>query len=117
MKQTTKSNVGFRDRLDPLNDTVTAKPYGGSGVSLSASTLVRTGATTLNGIYVSSTTSGVLKIWDSTTASGTVKIDTFTPAVGWHNFGGLNCSTGLYIQVVSGTIAFTPNYDDPTVQS
>lgn len=117
MKQSTKSNVGFRDRLDPLNDTVTTKPYGNSGTSISASTLVRTGATVLNGFYVSSTTSGVIKIWDSTTASGTVKVDTVTPAVGWHNLGGLACSTGLYIQVVSGTIALTPNYNDPTSQS
>lgn len=117
MKQTTKSNVGFRDRLDPLNDTVTNKPYGNTGTNISANTLIRTGQTVIRGIYVNSTSSGVLKIWDNTSAAGTVKFNNFTPAVGWQNLGDVLCSTGLYVSVISGTIDCTVVYNDPTSQS
>lgn len=116
MKQTTKSNVGFRDRLDPLNDTVTVKPYGNVGINITASTLIRTGASVIVGFYVNSTTAGTVKIWDNTSAAGTVKFNTITPLIGFHNLGGVACATGIFV-TIGGTIDITFIYNDPTAQS
>lgn len=117
MKQTTKSNVGFRDRLDPLNDTVTIKPYGNVGTNLSASALVRTGAAVIVGIMVNSTTAGSIKLWDNTSAAGTVKVNTFTPpAAGFYPVGGIACATGIFA-TLTGTIDVTVVWNDPTSQS
>lgn len=101
-------------RLDAINDKVTTRAEGMSYVMLTASALVRTGATTLKGFFVSSTTAGTVKIWDNTAASGTVLIDTITPTnLGWYDCGNLSAGTGVYV-TLGGTISVTISYVDNT---
>ena len=101
-------------KLDAINDKVTTRAEGMSYVMLTASALVRTGATTLKGFFVSSTTAGTIKIWDNTAASGTVLIDTITPTnLGWYDCGNLSAGTGVYV-TLGGTISVTISYIDNT---
>ena len=101
-------------KLDAVNDKVTTRAEGMSYVNLTASGLVRTGATTLRGFFVSSTTAGTVKIWDNTAASGTVLIDTITPSnLGWYDCGNLSAGTGVYV-TLGGTISVTISYVDNT---
>jgi hypothetical protein len=81
-------------------------------VNLTASALVKTGAGRVAGFYVNSTTSGVIKFWDNTSAATTAITGNITPAVGAHAFpADGNFGTGLYVQVVSGTIDITVFYN------
>lgn len=72
---------------------------------LTASTnAVKSGPGVLIGMYVNSTSSGTIKIYDSLTQTGTVINNTITPAIGWHTFGGAGgraFSTGLSITIAS----------------
>lgn len=88
------------------------RPAGYQGTQISASTkLADNGGGHVRGFYVSSTTSGTIKIWDNSAASGTVLLETATPAVGWHDLGGIAFGTGLYVTLantIEVTIVWTP---------
>jgi hypothetical protein len=81
------------------------KPFNGSDISASTSA-VKTGAGILRGMYVNSTSSGTIKIYDSLTQTGTVLHNTITPAIGFHNFGDRAFSTGLSV-TIGGTLDVT----------
>ena len=80
-----------------------------SPVRLTASGVLRAAPGTIKGFYVSSHTSGTVKIWDNPSAgSGTVVVNTITLAAGpqWVELGGLFGSTGLYA-TIGGTADIT----------
>lgn len=77
--------------------------------NLTASAQLKAGYGEIVGFYVNSTTAGTIKIWDSLTATGTVINNTITPAVGYHNLGGVAFNTGCYI-TIGGTIDVTFHY-------
>ena len=68
----------------------------GKYTNLSASAQVKAGEGILRGMYVNSTNAGTVKLWDSLTAANTVINNTITPAIGYHDLGGVAFSTGLY---------------------
>ena len=69
--------------------------------NISASTLIKTGEGVLRGMYVNSTSTGTIKLWDNTSAAGTVINNTITPAIGYHDLGGVVFSTGLYATIAN----------------
>lgn len=75
-----------------------------------ASALIKTGYGILKGMYVNSTSSGTIKIFDGTDNSGAVIDNTITPAVGYHNLGGVAFTTGLYV-TIGGTLDVTLHYE------
>lgn len=74
-----------------------------------SSALIKTGAGTLVGMYVNSTSAGTIKLWDNTAGSGTVINNTITPAIGYHNLGNTAFTTGLYA-TIGGTLDVTLYY-------
>lgn len=70
-------------------------------LNLTASALVKTGPGILVGMYVNSTSSGTIKFWNNTSAAGTVINNTITPAIGYHNLGNANFTTGLYATIAN----------------
>lgn len=82
---------------------------GNTYVNQSASATIKSGAGDLIGIYVNSTSSGNLKIYDNTAASGTVILNTFAPSAGWNPMP-FHFATGLTVQVASGTIDYTVSF-------
>lgn len=82
---------------------------GRSYVNLSADTLVKTGDGELLGIFVASSSSGTVKIWDNTSAATTVLVNTFTAIAGtWYPLP-FHFINGLYIDI-TGTIDLTVSY-------
>jgi len=79
--------------------------------NLTASGLVKTGPGILVGMYVNSTNAGTIKFWDNTSAATTVINNTITPAVGYHNLGGANFSTGLYATIAGTALDVTLYYE------
>ena len=78
--------------------------------NLSASaTALKNGPGILVGMYVNSTSSGTIKIYDSLTQAGTVMNNTITPAVGLHDFFSGGFSTGLSV-TIGGTLDVTLYY-------
>lgn len=77
-------------------------------VNLTASGQLKASAGTIKGFYVSSHTSGTVKLWNNTAGSGTVLVNTITLAAGpqWVELGGLYGSTGLYA-TIGGTADIT----------
>ena len=81
---------------------------GGSapGRNLTSDTLVKTGEGDLLGIFVASSTSCTIKLWDNTSAATTVLVDTFSAsAATWYPLP-FRFTTGLYLDI-SGTCALT----------
>jgi hypothetical protein len=74
----------------------------GSYKNITGTGNVSTGACSLNGFYVNSTSTGTLVLRDGG-AGGTVMTGTITPAIGWHE---LPVSTG---GILHATIANTLN--------
>lgn len=74
--------------------------------NLTASALVRGAQGKLLGIFVASTSSGTIKLWDNTAASGTVIVNTFSPTAGVFYPLPANFTTGLYI-TIGGTLDCT----------
>jgi hypothetical protein len=74
--------------------------------NLSASALVRTGAGQLLGIFVASSSSGTVKLWDNTSAATTVIINTTSVAAGTFYPVPATFSTGLYV-TIGGTADIT----------
>ena len=77
-----------------------------SYVRLTGSGSVIAGEGVLCGMYVSSTSSGTVKLYDYLSATSTVINNTITPAIGYHNLGNVHCTTGCYCQT-TGTIDVT----------
>ena len=82
---------------------------GRSYSNLSASTLVKTGAGQVVGIFVASSSSGTLKLWDNTSAATTILVNTFSAvAATWYPLP-FSFTVGLYV-TVGGTIDCTVSY-------
>lgn len=79
--------------------------------NLTASGLVKTGFGNVDGIIISSHTSGTVKLWDSTTATGTVIVNTLAFNVGEHfvPLYDLVFNTGLFV-TIGGTADITVVY-------
>jgi hypothetical protein len=69
--------------------------------NISASTLIRTGRGRLLGIFVASTTSGTIKVWDNTSAAGTVIVNTFTPQAATFYPIPAELITGCYVTLAN----------------
>lgn len=102
-------------QLGALIDKISTRTEKYSYTNISASTLIRTGAGQIKGIFVASTTAGTFKCWDNTSAATTVIVNTTTPAtVGWYEFGDLGFTTGLYV-TIGGTMDCTVVWKDNTI--
>lgn len=79
----------------------------GNHKNISTSTLIKSGAGNLIGIFVASASSTpAIKVWDATSAAGTVLVNTFTPVGGsFYPIPG-NFVNGLYV-TISGTVDCT----------
>jgi len=81
---------------------------------ISATTIIKTQAAKLKGIFVSSASATpTIVVYDAQTATTTVKvIDTFTPvsATNYSFFDGISAEHGLYI-VIGGTVSCTVYYE------
>jgi hypothetical protein len=95
------SDIKASDRSQPVMGGI--KKLNGT-----TSQLVKTGAGVLCGIFVNSTTSGTVKLWDNTAASGTVIVNTHTISPGWNPMP-FPFDTGLYI-TVANTIDYSISY-------
>lgn len=79
----------------------------GSFSNISTSTLVKSGAGKLLGIFCASASSTpTIKVWDSTAASGTVVVNTFTPIPGNYHAIPADVANGIYV-TISGTVDCT----------
>jgi hypothetical protein len=79
-------------------------------VNLTSSAVLAAGECVVEGFYVNSTSSGVLKLYNhpsAATESNQVIGGFLTPAAGFHNLLGLTATAGLYVGVPSGTINVT----------
>ena len=75
-----------------------------------ADTLLKTGGGDLVGIFVASSTSCTIKLWDNTSAATTVLVNTFSAsAATWYPLP-FRFNTGLYLDV-SGTCDLTVSYN------
>lgn len=74
----------------------------------STATLV-TGACTLEGMYVNSTSSGIFKIFNGTGEAdlGEVIGGYITPDKGYHYLGSITATAGLYLSKAGGTFDIT----------
>ncbi len=78
--------------------------------NMTASGQVKTIRGILKGMYVNSTSSGTIKIYDSLSATGAVMNNTITPAVGYHSLGDAAFSIGCYV-TIGGTLDVTLYFD------
>lgn len=74
-----------------------------------SSTATKPGPGVLVGMYVNSTSSGTIKIYDSLTQAGTVINNTITPAIGYHDFFSVGFGVGLSV-TIGGTLDVTLYY-------
>lgn len=74
--------------------------------NLNGSGQILAGVGILSGMYVNSTSSGTVKIYDNLAATGTIIFNTITPAVGYHNLGDVQCLNGCYASI-SNTLDVT----------
>ena len=78
--------------------------------NLTSSGIVIPGEGTLEGMYVNSTSSGILRLFNSPSAgtdTGKVIGGIMTPAAGYHYLGDIHATAGIYCGVQSGTINVT----------
>jgi hypothetical protein len=65
--------------------------------NLTASGVVIGGPGILSGMYVNSTSSGTVKLYNNASAAtGDVIFNTITPAIGYHYLGDVQASVGVY---------------------
>lgn len=70
--------------------------------NITASAMVKEGAGRLVGIFVASTTSGTIKVWDNITATAPVIVNTFTPAAAtYYPFPDATFTRGLFITLAN----------------
>lgn len=69
-----------------------------------ASGVISAGECVLSGMYVNSTSSGTVKLYNSKTATTVADVinNTITPAIGYHVLGNVHCTAGVYA-VIGGT--------------
>jgi hypothetical protein len=79
-------------------------------VSISASTAVKATPGVLHRILVTASSSGILKVYDSTAASGTVVIANLSVAAKDNFELNIQCGTGIYVELVSGTATWSVMY-------
>lgn len=77
--------------------------------NISATTTVNSNFGQLGGIFVSTTTSGTITVYDGTSTSGTKIIDTFTPAAATYYPLPAIYGTGLHV-VIANTASITVFY-------
>ncbi len=70
---------------------------------------IKNGPGMLVGMYVNSTSSGTIKIYDSLTQANAVMNNTITPAVGFHSLGNGTFNIGLSV-TIGGTLDVTLYY-------
>jgi WD40 repeat protein len=94
---------------------VTAAPFaqpvigGNDYVNATDSRLVKTGDGYVLGIFVASSSSGTIKLWDNTTGATTVLVNTFSAtAATWYPLP-FHFKKGLFI-TVGGTIDYSISY-------
>lgn len=87
--------------------TLPTPPTGLNYKQLSASGLVKTGEGDCHLLLISSSSSLVVKIWDGVAASGTVIVSNMAVAAKEEYDIPAHFATGLYVEVISGTGAFT----------
>lgn len=91
------------------NPVPVAATGGSSYSNLSSSALVKTGSGTLVGVFVSSSSSGTIKVWDNTSAATTILVNTFSAtAATWYPLP-FKFNTGCYA-TLGGTIDCTFSY-------
>lgn len=73
--------------------------------NLSATALIKNGEGDLIGIWVASSTSGTVKLWDAITGVAPILINTSTLTLGWNSMP-FHFNTGLYA-TIGGTIDCT----------
>lgn len=79
---------------------------GGEYSNISTSTLIKTGDGHLIGIFVASSTSGTIKVWDNTSAATTIIVNTFSAtAATWYPIPA-HFKTGCFV-TLGGTIDCT----------
>lgn len=110
--QLVKVEYGAADSATPVSPTnplpVTATG-GASYINLSASGQVKASAGTLVGVFVASSSSGTIKLWDNTSAATTVLVNTFSAsAATWYPLP-FKFGTGCYA-TLGGTIDCTFSY-------
>ena len=91
--------ISIEDKLDAVNDSITAYPLGHSTTYISSATTTtcKTGAGVLHTIVVGETAAGAITIWDNTAASGTtLGVLKASLAEGTYTFN-IAFSTGLTI--------------------
>jgi hypothetical protein len=76
---------------------------------ISSTTTVNNNFGALCGIFVATTTSGTITVYDGTSTAGTIIIPTFTPAAATFYPLPANYGTGLHI-VIANTISCTVFY-------
>jgi hypothetical protein len=76
-------------------------------LNLTGSGVVVNGKGVLSGMRVNSTSSGTVKLYDYLSASGTVINNTMTPAVGYHDLGSVQLTTGCYAEIGGTAIDVT----------
>jgi len=67
--------------------------------NLTESGQVKAGECWVAGMYVNSTSSGTVKLYDYLSATGSVIFNTITPAAGYHSLGNVHCETGCYAEI------------------
>lgn len=83
---------------------------GNSYFNGSADQSVKSGAGDLVGIFVASSTSCTIKLWDNTAASTTILVNTFSATAGtWYPLP-FHFSTGLYVDITN-TCDYTVSYN------
>lgn len=84
------------------------------GTYQTATGVAVSGACILAGIECTASSSGVITVYDNTAGSGKqLRTSLALTANAFHaiaNGGGLLCTTGVYITLVSGTATFSPVY-------
>lgn len=78
--------------------------------NITGSTQISAASGKLGGIFVASSTSGTLKVWDSKTAAGTVIANTFSAAAGTFYRIPARFQNGLFV-TTGGTIDCTVFYE------
>jgi hypothetical protein len=85
--------------------------------NISDSALIKTGSGLLQAIVINSHSGGQIKIWDNTSAATTVMFNTTvlstigTTGERFIPYFGAKFTTGLYVQVVAGTVDLTVLYN------
>jgi hypothetical protein len=78
--------------------------------NLTADSAIKTGRGNLVGVFVASSTSCTIKVWDNTSAATTVLVNTFSAsAATWYPLPFV-FNTGLYVDV-GGTCDLTVSYN------